>query len=1278
LVGVLAAVLAWVGAAASTPVSASSSPSEAAHQAAPVALAPGGDVWHWQNPAPDAESLFALSCPTTSACFAAGADGIVRATTNAGAAWSQQDTVGGEIFGMSCTDASHCVGVGVSTGSIPGSGFVIATSDAGTSWTQLTLANTQTLFGVSCPTTTNCIAVGAAGEILVDSSGTWSTHTPPTTSTLSSVTCPSATECFTVAVTGGIFRTTDGGSTWTGQNSNTTTTLNGVACPSTTSCDVVGAKGLFLETTDSGATWNLLTNQGSSLYGLSCPDTTHCFAAAADGMVYFQDPSSSPLGRASTPERGALFGISCPSLTECLAVGSYGIIVATTNGGTAWAKQATAIGPVRGLSCPDATHCFASGWIAGDAGYVTLSSDAGATWTTLTQLPTGTPSNLESISCPDLSHCVAVGTGGTIIATSDGGAHWSSQASSATVVLFGVSCPSSLVCYAGGQNGTMIATTDGGAHWSAQASGMTGEITGISCPTVTRCFASISNIIDPVMGTTSGPGEIITTGDGLHWSLSFNLANDPSAGSTAPFNAIDCPSTTSCYAVGNSGLIAATSDGVTWRTDTPPSPTWSGQGISCPTTSVCYAAGSNDMAIAHTTNSGGTWTTEWGGVFGEAWQGIRCVSTSTCIAVGGMFTRTTTGGAAWTQQAPTGSSTYVAGLACTDSINCYAVGGDTFLVTHNGGVSWSTHTLSTTDQVLGISCPVAGTCVAVGWPGAIYTTTDAGTTWTYKSNPFSGADETLTSVSCATATTCVAVGTDGKVISTTNGGSTWSLESSGTTRLLMGVSCASTYWCVAVGQGGTSLTRAGGTWHTYASGTTKDLSGVDCPTASICYAAGDGGTIIKTGDAGGTWNALTSDTTVLLLAIKCPTTTVCLAAGRSATAILTLDGSSWSDDSPPGVNTLYAVAWGDLNNAWLGGAGGTIFINRDVTGACGSVSGGALPNTPQPKGTVVTISATANGCANPTYEIWMLPPGGTWTLLSGWSKNATFAWDSSSGTTGSYHFSVWARDLTSSNSYDSFFAFDYVLTVVMCTGISVTGSPSQTSVQRGQPEQFAASSTGCPNPRYEFWLLPPGGTWTLAQAYSATPSFNWSTFVPEGVYRFSIWVRDASDSNPYDAFSAFPFTITGSECTGMSATASPTSPTTRGMTPMFTGTATGCPHPLYEFWLRMPTGDWLLASAYSADNNWDWSTSGQPAGTYRISIWARDSSSSAPYDAFSAFDYVLNPAPPCTAVTAPPSPASPQNVSTAVSITASATGCSSPLYEFWLLPPGGTWTLEQS
>jgi len=309
-----------------------------------------------------------------------------------------------------------------------------------------------------------------------------------------------------------------------------------------------------------------------------------------------------------------------------------------------------------------------------------------------------------------------------------------------------------------------------------------------------------------------------------------------------------------------------------------------------------------------------------------------------------------------------------------------------------------------------------------------------------------------------------------------------------------------------------------------------------------------------------------------------------------------------------------------------------------TTVPCTGMTASASPATTAPAGTAITITGAATGCPNPLYQFWIQPPGGSWSIAQAYSSSATFNWSSVKQPAGSYHFSVWARDASSLGTagsapytYDAFSGFPYALTVPNCATMTATPTPA-TPANVGTPVTINASAQGCPNPLFEFWLLPPGGTWTPAQSYSTNATFNWNTAGrASGAYRFSVWARDAGSPNSYDSFSAFPYTLATAPCTAMTATPAPASPTVRGTTVTVTGAATGCPSPLYEFWMLMPGGSWTLVQPYSPSAALTWNTTGWPAGVYRFSVWARDVSSSgtsgtAPYtyDTFGAFTYTVS------------------------------------------------------
>ena len=297
---------------------------------------------------------------------------------------------------------------------------------------------------------------------------------------------------------------------------------------------------------------------------------------------------------------------------------------------------------------------------------------------------------------------------------------------------------------------------------------------------------------------------------------------------------------------------------------------------------------------------------------------------------------------------------------------------------------------------------------------------------------------------------------------------------------------------------------------------------------------------------------------------------------------------------------------------------------RLTTGACTSVTDAVSALSPQASGTSITFTASSSGCANPRYQFWILPPGGSWQIAKAYSSGNTFIWNTTGLAPGSYMYTAWARDAASTGTQcsflgcnDAFFAAKtFSLTRQTCA--SVNDTPSLSSPQlSGSGITFTAGSTGCANPRYQFWIRPPGGNWQVVRSYSATNTYAWNTSgLAPGNYLYTAWVRDASSTGTQcssfgcnDAFFvAQTFRLTTQPCTSVSDIPSPASTQASGTTITFTAGSTGCPRPLYQFWIRSPGGTWQIARAYASSNTFSWTTA-LPAGSYLYTAWVRDASS---------------------------------------------------------------------
>ncbi len=364
---------------------------------------------------------------------------------------------------------------------------------------------------------------------------------------------------------------------------------------------------------------------------------------------------------------------------------------------------------------------------------------------------------------------------------------------------------------------------------------------------------------------------------------------------------------------------------------------------------------------------------------------------------------------------------------------------------------------------------------------------------------------------------------------------------------------------------------------------------------------------------------------------------------------------------------------------------------------CQSVTATSTPRSPAAVGTSVTITAAALGCgsATPRYAYWLQTPGSSsWQLPQQYSTSPTYVWSTTGLKAGTYRFVIWALDAASAGTYgntlgrfDAFTELDITLTPTPCTGLNATFAPAAGTLA-GNAVSVTATAYTCPHPRYQFELLAPGShIWRVVQPYSTSATFSWTTTgAGTGTYRFIVKAQDASSAGlatsnlgTWDVYIAPQYTLTKA-CTGLSVTASPSGAAPVGSRVTLTATAYACPNPRYQFEVLAPGSQtWQVVQAYSSSAAFTWNTAGLPAGAYQFSVWARDAyspglagDSLGTWDVYVSQAYSLDT--PCTGVTVSFSPASSAKAGSPVSMTATASGCTSAQYQVEMLAPGSqTW-----
>jgi hypothetical protein len=301
-------------------------------------------------------------------------------------------------------------------------------------------------------------------------------------------------------------------------------------------------------------------------------------------------------------------------------------------------------------------------------------------------------------------------------------------------------------------------------------------------------------------------------------------------------------------------------------------------------------------------------------------------------------------------------------------------------------------------------------------------------------------------------------------------------------------------------------------------------------------------------------------------------------------------------------------------------------------------------------------------------------------------------WNSSStpvNTTGAGTFllGVWAREPGSANSYDAFAFITFSLTSGTTCTVNIDHDLVSPALL-GSTVKWTATPNSCLTTplQYQFWVNPPGGTWTIAQPFGPSNTFAW-TGPAVGTYQVGVWVKQSGSTSTYDnfAFTTFtliPVTVTP-VCGSVGVTSDVVSPQLVGTPVHFTATASGCSMPQYQWWVRDPSANWAIAQSYgNTSPMFAWNTAGLVPGTYLVGVWAdgiRPTTTSS-YDTYSFVTYTLTvPAPQvCSSVNIAPDLASPRAPGTAVTFTATTLGCNSPNYRFFVAPPGGTFTEVQA
>jgi len=297
----------------------------------------------------------------------------------------------------------------------------------------------------------------------------------------------------------------------------------------------------------------------------------------------------------------------------------------------------------------------------------------------------GSSETLYDVFFTDVNKGTAVGSGGILLQTTNGGASWYAKVSGTSSTLFGVYFFNTNIGYAVGANSVIIKTTDGGTTWV--------EIDSVFAGTLYGIYFSDANT-----GTVVGDNGTIlhTTNGGISWI-------QQESGAIVSLRGVYFSDASRGVIVGLGKILHTTNGGTVWISK----PSYNLYGVSFADANNGFAVGYNNK-IYKTSDGGQSWTlqTFLGGVNFTA---VASPTPSTAVAVGfqssgsvdsAVVIRTTNGGKNWYEESITaGTALYSVSFPDTDV--GYVVGGEKLIYkTNNGGGLYKVPLLSPVDGFL--------------------------------------------------------------------------------------------------------------------------------------------------------------------------------------------------------------------------------------------------------------------------------------------------------------------------------------------------------------------------------------------------------------------------------------------------------------------------------------------------------------------------------------------------------------------------------------------------
>ena len=473
----------------------------------------------WKQGSGIAGTIYDVEMAGTSVAYGVGGNRVIK-TTNGGATWTSTGDldIDGNLVSVDVVDASTVYAVGAE-------GSAFRTTDGGSTWKLVRRDPDLFYSGVSFVSATEGWISGDAPPTILhttDAGAHWTSQAIPQQGDAQRIRMVDAKHGWAVGTLRTILHTDDGGQTWVLQQGGVYAVPDnrypywGIDAIDASTAVAVGAGVQIATTTDAGNTWHTRGNGSATVpYRLVRTDPQHLWAANSDSEVLYSTDGGVRWSRSII--QVSISCDTCSNTSDLAFVNnqegwatingeftSTSWVWHTTDGGVTWQSlDVTDTGPLTGIAALDAKTLVAvsavddlisrstdggrswkpishphipgffgalrfvpgttTGWAVGYGGKILRTTDGGKSW--VLQHGDGSQPNLFDVSFSDTKHGWAVG--GQTLHTSNGGKTWKVQQSGISIG-YGVSAPSKKVAWLAGLNG-LAQSTDGGKHWSHES-----------------------------------------------------------------------------------------------------------------------------------------------------------------------------------------------------------------------------------------------------------------------------------------------------------------------------------------------------------------------------------------------------------------------------------------------------------------------------------------------------------------------------------------------------------------------------------------------------------------------------------------------------------------------------------------------------------------------------------------------------------------------------------------------------------------------------------------